>query len=130
MTLREELIQVAAVAVAIVEDLDYGAADSGRVLSHPNDRAQSKKTITSPVLAQVFEERQRQDRKWGRQHHTPAEWMAILMEEVGEAAGECTDPTRLADLIDQIRYTGEDAEWLLRHVLFPAEEAAAAEVRP
>lgn len=37
-------------------------------------------------------ERDRQDRKWGDQSHLPdLMWMAILMEEVGEAAKEIID---------------------------------------
>lgn len=35
---------------------------------------------------EVFDERERQDAKWGQQNHTPAGWLAVLMEEVGEAA--------------------------------------------
>lgn len=37
-------------------------------------------------LHDILSERFRQDTKWGKQHHTPAEWMLILQEEVGEAA--------------------------------------------
>lgn len=40
------------------------------------------------VMRDVARERQRQDSKWGPQNHHPAWWMAILMEEVGEAAQE------------------------------------------
>lgn len=43
---------------------------------------------TSEVLAQVAQERQRQIDKWGPQNHAPIEWLAILMEEVGEASKE------------------------------------------
>lgn len=32
----------------------------------------------------VFDERQRQDEKWGEQNHEPILWTAILSEEVGE----------------------------------------------
>lgn len=31
-------------------------------------------------------ERNAQDEKWGPQHHSDEKWLAILMEEVGEAA--------------------------------------------
>lgn len=40
---------------------------------------------TTEVLAEVHNERFRQDEKWGVQDHLPAYWMTILMEEVGEA---------------------------------------------
>jgi len=38
------------------------------------------------VIDVVEEERIRQDEKWGRQDHSPFHWLAILMEEVGEAS--------------------------------------------
>ncbi len=34
----------------------------------------------------VHEERERQIVKWGEQHHSHLEWLAILVEEVGEVA--------------------------------------------
>ena len=79
MNLREELVQVAAVCVSIIEDMDYEMADShwssdGLMLN------------TDVVLAEVFDERRRQDEKWGPQHHDWVSWLLILMEEVGEAA--------------------------------------------
>lgn len=77
---QTEMIQVAAVAVAIVEDLLNGQANAkswdGGPWRHQVDQ----------VLAMVREERFRQDEKWGPQHHDPENWMLILMEEVGEAA--------------------------------------------
>jgi NTP pyrophosphatase (non-canonical NTP hydrolase) len=36
------------------------------------------------VLADVFDERQKQDRKWGEQNHDPTYWLGILGEEFGE----------------------------------------------
>ena len=36
----------------------------------------------------VLAEREAQNRKWGRQNHDPFTWIAILIEEVGEAAKE------------------------------------------
>ena len=76
MTLREELIQVAAVAVAIVEDLDRGTTE---IESYPFE------PYVKQVLTSVAWERSRQEAKWGPQHHTTEEWLAILAEEVGEA---------------------------------------------
>lgn len=46
---------------------------------------QVKKDKCSKVLGEVFEERLRQETKWGQQDHSPAEWLMILGEEVGEA---------------------------------------------
>lgn len=37
-------------------------------------------------ITEVFRERIRQEEKWGEQDHSPADWMMILMEEVGEFA--------------------------------------------
>lgn len=82
MGFREEMIQVAAVAVAIVQDLDNGTTEdtwNGRGERNPH---------TEKVLHEVGYERSRQEIKWGPQHHTPEEWLAILAEEVGEAAQE------------------------------------------
>lgn len=41
---------------------------------------------TELVLAQVSNERAKQEAKWGEQNHVPTEYLTILMEEVGEAA--------------------------------------------
>ena len=75
---REELIQTAAVCVAIVQDLDSGVADvnSSHLVS---------------ILADVSRERRRQDEKFGPQHHTIPEWLMILGEEYGEACQAAVD---------------------------------------
>ena len=46
---------------------------------------------TAIVLIHVEGERHKQDRKWGPQNHSPLEWMAILVEEVGEAQKEALE---------------------------------------
>ena len=38
------------------------------------------------VISEVLAERGRQDHKWGEQNHEDFIWLAILTEEVGEAA--------------------------------------------
>ena len=40
------------------------------------------------VFNEIVEERLRQNEKWGEQNHSPLEWIAILIEEVGEVAKE------------------------------------------
>lgn len=40
------------------------------------------------AILHVVAERRKQFEKWGKQHHSPEWWLAILMEEVGELA-EC-----------------------------------------
>jgi len=42
----------------------------------------------SEIIAEILDERTRQDEKWGVQNHKPLEWCVILMEEVGELAKE------------------------------------------
>lgn len=42
-------------------------------------------------MAEIREERRRQDAKWGEQNHSPIEWSAILTEEVGEVAKEALE---------------------------------------
>ena len=73
-TVRDELIQVAAVAIAIVTDLDQRSTDLFL------DRDAHNK-----VMKDVFKERVGQENKWGAQHHDIYKWLAILGEEVGEA---------------------------------------------
>ncbi len=70
-----ELVQVAAVAYAAIQDLTYGDTDMlpGRVV------------ITTRM---ILDERASQERKWGSQHHGATFWMAILGEEYGEACQE------------------------------------------
>jgi len=85
--LIDELIQVAAVACATVEDLKYGEAE----YYGPAKEANGFYTRGAAVLYLVADERQSQDKKWGPQHHTIAEWLVILMEEVGEAAQAALD---------------------------------------
>lgn len=43
------------------------------------------------VLEEVLIERIKQHSKWNEQNHQPIEWIAILTEEVGEAAKEAVD---------------------------------------
>ncbi len=104
---RKELIQVASVAVSMVEDFDYGVADSSRTLTADRPKTtQSKRTQTAPILSKIFEERQRQDAKWGPQHHDLATWMVILMEEVGEAADEVELSGEFRHLVAEIGRLG------------------------
>ena len=38
------------------------------------------------IFYEIATERMRQDRIWGKQNHTPREWLSILAEEFGEVA--------------------------------------------
>lgn len=53
---------------------------------HPMRALEQRLAELEPVLADVVEERARQDSKWGEQNHDPFTYLAILTEEVGEAA--------------------------------------------
>ena len=107
MTYREELIQVAAVAVAMVEDLDMGVA---QVV----DETYRFTGVHENIREEISLERVVQDKKWGQQHHPVITWLAILAEEVGEVAREVEDQ--------------EDDSWaqLIIHHLASAEHAARA----
>ena len=43
-----------------------------------------KSIILLNVIEEITEERFKQDEKWGEQNHSPADWLMILGEEVGE----------------------------------------------
>ena len=43
------------------------------------------------IYAEIKQERQNQINKWGIQNHKPIEWLAILMEEVGEVSREALE---------------------------------------
>lgn len=64
-------------AACILETL-HGSKTSKRYLIKP--------TTNQTINKEIQTERERQDKKWGKQDHTPHYWMVILMEEVGEAA--------------------------------------------
>lgn len=74
---REELIQIAAVAVAMVQDLDHGSTE---MTVHTERDGK-----TDAILDEVEAERHRQEGKWGPQSHDPRVWLTILGEEFGEA---------------------------------------------
>lgn len=46
--------------------------------------SQKDTEIYQKAVADVLAERCRQDAKFGEQNHPPQDWLAILMEEVGE----------------------------------------------
>lgn len=83
MSLRDELIQVAAVAIAIVTDLDQGDTNM-----HLGDQ---QNTGHQRVMGDVLNERIDQEIRWGLQHHPVAEWLSILGEEYGEACKAAND---------------------------------------
>ena len=83
MTYRAELIQVAAVALAAIHDLDLGETGG--------EDQQLWDSEVERLYQEVLDERSRQEEKWGSQHRSRLGWLGILMEEVGEAAKEVID---------------------------------------
>jgi len=77
MSYRSELIQVAAVALAAVQNEDTGSTDlsTGPAEDH-----------LYSLVSDIMVERRRQEEKWGPQSHNRAWWLVILAEEFGEAA--------------------------------------------
>ena len=60
------------------------------------------------ILDEIKQERIRQNNKWGEQNHSPIEWMAILMEEVGEVSKEALEhhfkyPNKSGEFSDEIQ---------------------------
>ena len=106
MNLREELIQVAAVAVAWIEDIDLGVADS----LAPSVNGLGFHEVR--IFEEVGDERRAQDVKWGEQHHEPTTWLAILAEEVGESAAEVE-----VDITD-------DSAYMMKSMLMAGEQDA------
>lgn len=48
----------------------------------------------SKAIAMIVEERKSQDQKWGNyQQHPVREWLAVLLEELGEVAQRINDDT-------------------------------------
>ncbi len=85
MRSHDELIQTAGVIVSLIEDLMYGSADYDKPIGGGRSDGATQADI---VLALIREEREKQDDKWGPQHHDLEEWAMVLCEEVGEWAGE------------------------------------------
>lgn len=70
---QTELIQVAAVAVAALQDHLGG---------------DTRRTNEQEILEMVADERARQEERWGTRSYSPRQWLRVLQEEVGEAASE------------------------------------------
>lgn len=56
-----------------------------------NSRRERVRASHNTVISEVMAERARQDALWGKQDHTPHQWLAILAEETGEVAKEVAD---------------------------------------
>ena len=92
--LQHEIIDVAAVAVAMFEDLQFGHTRwRDRPFDvEPDDGHNDERYNQFEYVAHAVQERRKeQDNKWGSQHHSIEKWLAILMEEVGEVARAALD---------------------------------------
>lgn len=79
MTYRSELIQVAAVALAAVQNWDINTTKlHGEGVAFDVGFQQ--------LMDEVYEERVRQEAKWGTRDEPPGQWLTVLVEEVGEVA--------------------------------------------
>jgi len=87
MLSQEELVQIMAVGVSIIEDQMFGSADGDKQIPSRVDGEDQ----TGFVLTLIRQERESQDDKWGAQHHDVEEWSMILVEEIGEWAGAMLD---------------------------------------
>lgn len=47
--------------------------------------------LKNKITEELHTEKENQYKKWGKQNHTPIEWLAILMEEVGEVSKEALE---------------------------------------
>ena len=69
-----------------------------------------KQTATERALAEIANERRRQDAKWGTQRHGMTVWLTVLQEEVGEAAQDIlalrstVNPAERRGMVDNIAY--------------------------
>lgn len=109
MSLREELIQVAALAVAWIEQLDLDGMDA----TYSNEMGHFH-----GIANEIQDERYRQDEEWGagRTVH-PLTVLAALAEELGEVAQEVHwHPDPHHDL-NQVKRSLADAEYWARRVL-------------
>lgn len=70
----------------------------------------------------IFDERVRQEAKWGTQNHDQMIWLGILAEEFGEAA------TEINELHFRPGVNGGTAEWRLNRVRAELIQVAAVAV--
>lgn len=87
-SLRSELIRLAAVCCAALEDLDFGQADCDR-------HTPSSFLIRQFDLIQyeLLLERRRQDAELGAQHQGPVDWLMLIVEQAGHLASDIqTEP--------------------------------------
>lgn len=110
--LRAELIQVAAVAIAAITDMDQG--HTKLTISTDGDL-----TATEQAIVDIAQERHKQEVKGGTRSLYPGKWLIILGEEVGEAADDAIElhgsdlPEGVLPLIQAMSDLGRECKaWL------------------
>ncbi len=73
------------------------------------------------ITRDIIRERERQTEKWGLQRHSFAEWIAILVEEVGEASEQVVEYTfrnksHIHQLREELIHTAAVAVQILEHI--------------
>lgn len=81
------------------------------------------------IFDEIFQERHRQNLKWGEQNHKPIEWIAILTEEVGEAAKEALDHHFKAPLKDGHSAIDSDQDMRMKNYREELIQVAAVAVQ-
>lgn len=92
MSLRDELIQVAAVAMATVSIIDKQST----YLAFENIQDTQYDSYYTRIANDIAVERLRQEKKWGVRCDDDADvfwWLAVLGEEVGEACQAALEAT-------------------------------------
>lgn len=67
---------------------------------------------TNRALAQVSLERERQEAKWGHQHHEPDRWLAILAEEFGEVAKDVVEGNERSLYVELTQVAAVAVAWM------------------
>jgi len=80
-------------------------------------------SATLETLAAVRNERIRQNKKWGVQHHSLPVWLAILAEEFGEASKEINEyhfrdrsAVRIKSMRDELVQTAAVAVAIIEYI--------------
>lgn len=124
----KELVQIAAVVVASLENEEFGQANAN-ALVFTEDGTELVGMQAWIITDYIIAERERQEEKFGTERlHSRVEWGMILAEEIGEWAEEITgddihdslDDVEEQDLVKDVFATlaqaGRDARmWLQEH---------------
>jgi len=83
------------------EDSEEKVSKSKSPLREALDNFVDGKAHQEEILEAIRLERLQQDHKWGEQNYDDSKWLAILVEEVGEAAKAILDDSNLEEELVQ-----------------------------